>query len=197
MVKSLNWQVATSAGGVVRSQRRRSSLPSICCAGRYARKASSAWTRSAMGNVASKPLVSGLIDTRIQRDRLVPIHLKNHEKIPRWIEPGAVDATVKTPNAMPAHILSPFDLLVIQRKQSSYSSVTSIASRPMLRPPNGCSAIFVLLADGEIVAAFDLKADRQARKLLVQKWTWIAKRRAGLETAIEEALAPFERFQMA
>jgi uncharacterized protein YcaQ len=49
----------------------------------------------------------------------------------------------------------------------------------------------------EIVAAVDLKTDRQARKLLVQKWTWIVPERAGLKAAIEEELTRFERFQLA
>jgi hypothetical protein len=49
----------------------------------------------------------------------------------------------------------------------------------------------------EIVAALDLKADRQARKLVVQKWTWIVEERTGLKAAIEAAMVHFQRFQMA
>ena len=55
----------------------------------------------------------------------------------------------------------------------------------------------VLIGD-EIVAVLDLKTDRERQKLLVQKWTWIAKdARAPRRKQIEEALHRFERFQLA
>jgi uncharacterized protein YcaQ len=60
----------------------------------------------------------------------------------------------------------------------------------------GYFALPVVVGD-EVVAAIDLKTDRQARRLLVQKWTWIAKQRSGLKAAIDEALTRFERFQLA
>jgi len=58
----------------------------------------------------------------------------------------------------------------------------------------------VLVGD-RIVAALDLKTDRQSRKLLMQKWTWVgdgAKRsaRKELKSSIEEELDRFERFQL-
>jgi uncharacterized protein len=52
-----------------------------------------------------------------------------------------------------------------------------------------------VLAGDEIVAAIDLKTDRQRGKLLLQKWTWVARR--SRKQAIEEALHRFERFQLA
>jgi uncharacterized protein YcaQ len=55
-----------------------------------------------------------------------------------------------------------------------------------------------VLVDGHIVAALDLKTDRQKRKLLMQKWNWIGKRpRKELKRRIEEELHRFERFQLA
>ena len=55
----------------------------------------------------------------------------------------------------------------------------------------------VLIGD-DIVAVLDLKTDRERGKLLVQKWTWIAKdARAARRRQIEEALHRFERFQLA
>lgn len=60
----------------------------------------------------------------------------------------------------------------------------------------GYFALDVLVGD-EIVAAIDPRADRQARKLVVQKWTWLADERAGLKALVEEAMTKFERFQMA
>jgi uncharacterized protein YcaQ len=55
----------------------------------------------------------------------------------------------------------------------------------------------VLVGD-DIVAVLDLKTDRERQKLLIQKWTWIAKgERARRRKQIEEALHRFERFQLA
>jgi uncharacterized protein YcaQ len=54
----------------------------------------------------------------------------------------------------------------------------------------------VLIGD-DIVAVLDLKTDRDRGKLLMQKWTWIAKdARAPRRKQIEEALHRFERFQL-
>jgi uncharacterized protein YcaQ len=59
----------------------------------------------------------------------------------------------------------------------------------------------VLVGD-EIVAAIDLKTDRQNRKLLMQKWNWVGRgkargARADFKRRIEEELDRFERFQLA
>jgi uncharacterized protein YcaQ len=59
----------------------------------------------------------------------------------------------------------------------------------------GYFALPVLMGD-EIVAAVDLKTDRQAGRLLIQKWTWIAEETAERRAAIEEELGRFERFQL-
>ena len=48
----------------------------------------------------------------------------------------------------------------------------------------GYFALPVLVGD-EIVAALDLKTDRKQRKLLVQKWTWVGRRRAGRAQGFE------------
>jgi uncharacterized protein len=59
----------------------------------------------------------------------------------------------------------------------------------------------VLVGD-DIVAALDLKTDRQDKKLLMQKWSWVGngKKQAArkeLKRRIEEGLDRFERFQFA
>jgi hypothetical protein len=60
----------------------------------------------------------------------------------------------------------------------------------------GYFALPVLVGD-EIAAALDLKTDREHGRLLIRKWTWIAKEgRAEKKRRIEEALARFERFQL-
>ena len=105
--------------------------------------------------------------------------------------------------ALPAselvHILSPFDPLIIQRKRLKlffdYDHRFE-AYVPKEKRVLGYFALPVLVGD-EIVAAIDLKTDRENGKLLMQKWTWVGngaprthKRR------IEEELQRFERFQL-
>lgn len=58
-----------------------------------------------------------------------------------------------------------------------------------------------VLVDGAIVAALDLKTDRQAKKVLMQKWSWVgdgARKapRKEWKRRIEEELGRFERFQL-
>jgi hypothetical protein len=60
-----------------------------------------------------------------------------------------------------------------------------------------------VLVGEDMVAALDLKTDRQNRKLLMQKWTWIGpgkrakgEARSGLKRRIEDELHRFERFQL-
>ena len=63
----------------------------------------------------------------------------------------------------------------------------------------GYFALPVLVGD-EIVAALDLKTDRQKGKLLLQKWNWVGAAAKGprkeLKRQIEEELHRFERFQL-
>ena len=60
-----------------------------------------------------------------------------------------------------------------------------------------CFALPVLIGD-EIVAAVDLKTDREQHKLLVRQWTWVDDGSRRLyKKRIEEALHRFERFQLA
>jgi uncharacterized protein YcaQ len=61
----------------------------------------------------------------------------------------------------------------------------------------GYFACPVLVGD-EIVAAIDLKTDREQQKLLIQQWTWVGKGSARAhKKQIETALGAFERFQLA
>jgi uncharacterized protein YcaQ len=151
------------------------------------------------GNAGSKALVTGLIDAAVKRKRLVPVHIEAHPKALHWMEPAAYEAPVEPPSSRRVHILSPFDPLVIQRKrlklifgyEHRFEAYVPAGKRVL-----GYFALPVLVGD-EIVAAIDLKMDRQAGRLLVQKWTWIAEQRPGLKIAIDEALDEFERFQKA
>ena len=102
------------------------------------------------------------------------------------------------------HILSPFDPLIIQRKRTElffgYEHRFE-AYVPKEKRVFGYFALPVLVGD-EIVAAIDLKTDRENGKLLMQKWTWVGEgaaqgRAQGLKRRIEEELHRFERFQLA
>lgn len=151
------------------------------------------------GTLASKPAVASLIETAVRRRRLLPVTLDGQAKIQHWAPPAALDTMAEAPPPPQIHILSPFDPLIIQRKRLNlffgYEHRFE-AYVPAEKRVLGYFALPVLVGD-EVVAAIDFKADRQARKLLVQKWTWIAKRRTGLKPAIEGAMTRFERFQLA
>lgn len=149
------------------------------------------------GNLPIKPAVATLIDTRVRRRQLVPVHIGSH-KVPHWAEPATLDMATPAIDATRVYILSPFDPLIIQRKrlqlffgyEHRFEAYVPAEKRLL-----GYFALPVLVGD-EIVAALDLKAERQQRKLAIQKWTWMTTRRAGLKARIEEALAHFERFQI-
>ena len=64
----------------------------------------------------------------------------------------------------------------------------------------GYFALPVLVGE-DIVAAIDLKTDRKAGQLLVQKWSWVGAAvrggaRRDLRRRIEQELHRFERFQL-
>lgn len=97
------------------------------------------------------------------------------------------------------HILSPFDPLIIQRKRTEqifdYAHLFE-AYVPKAKRKLGYFTLPVL-ADNEIVAALDLKTDRQANKMLIQSWHWVGKGNAtDHKQRIEEALHKFEQFQL-
>jgi uncharacterized protein YcaQ len=151
----------------------------------------------------SKPAVARAIASRIRRGALVPVALEGAGKQEHWIEPGMLERGGGEVPSDLVHILSPFDPLIIQRKRTSlifgYNHLFE-AYVPKAKRKLGYFALPVLVGD-EIVAALDLKTDRQNRKLLMQKWTWIGKgkKTAGrkeLKRRIEDELDRFERFQL-
>ncbi len=102
------------------------------------------------------------------------------------------------------HILSPFDPLIIQRKRTElffgYGHRFE-AYVPKEKRLFGYFALPVLVGD-DIVAAIDLKTDRKAGELLLQKWSWVGRAagrgaRKDLKRRIEQELHRFERFQLA
>jgi uncharacterized protein YcaQ len=135
----------------------------------------------------------------VRRKELVPIALEGAEKLDHWARPEALEATFE-PTQEIVHILSPFDPLMHQRKRVhlffGYEHRFE-AYVPKEQRLYGYFALPVLVGD-EIVAAVDIKTDRERRKLMVQQWSWVGR---GLPRAhkrrIEEALHRFERFQLA
>src|SRR5712675_3228205 len=150
----------------------------------------------------SKPAVRRLIEARVRRKELVPIAIEGAGKQEHWASPEALESAGEgTPGLV--HILSPFDPLIIQRKRTElffgYCHRFE-AYVPKQKRLFGYFALPVLVGD-EIVGAIELKTDRQNRKLLMQKWSWVGKGARGtrkdLKRRIEEELDRFERFQLA
>jgi uncharacterized protein len=150
----------------------------------------------------SKPAVRRLIEARVRKQELVPVALEGAGKQEHWAQPETLEAANGSTEQV--HVLSPFDPLIIQRKRTElffgYGHRFE-AYVPKEKRLFGYFALPVLVGD-EIVAAIDLKTDRQNRKLLMQKWSWVgsaAKRGSRKEhkRRIEEELHRFERFQLA
>jgi uncharacterized protein YcaQ len=145
-----------------------------------------------------KSAIRRLIETRVRRKELVPVAIEGAGQQEHWARPETLDAADPVEGVV--HILNPFDPLVIQRKRLAlffgYEHRFE-AYVPKEKRVYGYFSQPVLIGD-EIVAVLDLKTDRERGKLLVQKWTWIAKdARAARRKQIDEALHRFERFQLA
>ena len=145
-----------------------------------------------------KPPMRRLIEARVRRGELVAVELEGAAK-PYWAEPEALKRTSEPADEL-VHILSPFDPLINQRKRLhlffGYEHRFE-AYLPKEKRVFGYFALPVLVGDA-IVAAIDLKTDRERGKLLVQQWTWVgtgSPRRH--KKRIDEALHRFERFQLA
>ena len=150
-----------------------------------------------------KTAMAALIASRVRRGELVPVAIDGAGKQAHWAVPAALEPDDRAPPDL-VHILSPFDPLIIQRKRTNlifgYNHLFE-AYVPKAKRKLGYFALPVLVGD-EIVAALDLKTDRQAKKLLMQKWTWVGegKKTAGrkeLKRKIDEELDRFQRFQLA
>ncbi len=147
----------------------------------------------------SKTPVRRLIEGRVKRRELVPIALEGAGKLEHWARPETLEAALDGTGEL-VHILSPFDPLVNQRKRLrlffDYEHRFE-AYLPRDQRIFGYFALPVLVGD-EIVAAIDLKTDRDREKLLLQQWTWLTKSaRRERKRQIEEELHRFERFQLA
>jgi uncharacterized protein len=156
----------------------------------------------------SKPAVHRLIERRVRRNELVPVALEGAGRAAHWAAPETLQLNQNDNSEGPAlvHILSPFDPLIIQRKRThlffDYEHRFE-AYVPKEKRQFGYFALPVLVGS-DIVAALDLKTDRQNKKLLMQKWSWVGsgkvakgEARKALKRTIEQELHRFERFQLA
>jgi uncharacterized protein len=151
----------------------------------------------------SKKQVARLIAQRVRRGEMVPLALEGGGRHEHWAAPEALAQASEASQLV--HILSPFDPLIIQRKRThvmfDYEHRFE-AYVPKDKRKFGYFALPVLVGE-DIVAALDLKTDRQNRKLLMQKWNWVGpgkaargEARTALKRRIEEELHRFERFQL-
>jgi uncharacterized protein len=150
-----------------------------------------------------KKAVRALIARRVRRGELVPVALEGAGKHEHWAAPEAFAGEHEASQLV--HILSPFDPLIIQRKRTHLFFDYEHRFEAYVPKPKrklGYFALPVLVGD-DIVAALDLKTDRQAKKLLMQKWNWVGpgkaargEAKAALKRRIEEELHRFERFQL-
>jgi uncharacterized protein len=146
-----------------------------------------------------KPAIRQLIEARVRRGELVPVVLEAAGTLEHWARPADLEINAEAVEE-PVHILSPFDPLIIQRRRLAlffdYEHRFE-AYLPKEKRVFGYLALPVLIGD-QVVAAIDLKADRSARKLAIQHWTWVGRGSARRhKLLIEEELHRFERFQLA
>lgn len=147
---------------------------------------------------SAKPKIKALIEKRVRSGDLVPIQVRGREWAAHWIESKVLETNLPALEPI-VHLLSPFDPLAIQRKR--LKSFFDYEHRfeayiPKEKRLYGYFALPVLVGD-QIVAVLDLKTDRERGQLLVQQWTWTAKKRPReLKAQIESELGRFEKFQL-
>jgi uncharacterized protein YcaQ len=151
----------------------------------------------------SKAAVRRVIEARVRRGELVAVALEGAGKQEHWARPQALEPIGEGDPGL-VHILSPFDPLIIQRKRTELFFGYGHRFEAYVPKEKRLFGYFALpvLVGADIVAAIDLKTDRQNKKLLMQKWSWVGKGaakgvRKDLKRRIEEELDRFERFQLA
>lgn len=144
-----------------------------------------------------KAAIRRLIEAGVRRKTLLPVAIEGAGKLEHWVRPEMSDISPSSEPEM-AHLLSPFDPLIIQRKRLQLFFDYGHRFEAYVPKEKRILGYFALpVLDGnEIIAAIDLKADRETRRLLVQQWTWVGRGAAGSHKArVEEALHRFSDFQ--
>ncbi|MET0592757.1 MAG: crosslink repair DNA glycosylase YcaQ family protein, partial [Polyangiaceae bacterium] len=145
-----------------------------------------------------KAAMARLLESRVRRKELVPVRVEGAGEAAHWVRPEILDS-MPDPAREQVHILSPFDPLIIQRKRFRLLfdyEYRFEAYVPKHKRVFGYFVCPVLIGD-RIVAALDLKTDRQRQKLLVQRWNWVGRSASpALRKRVETALHAFEQFQL-
>ena len=145
-----------------------------------------------------RPVMKALIEKEARAGRLVAVTLAGTEAPPLWARPEILEAQVAEPAL--THILSPFDPVIRHRRRTALFFGYDHAFEAYLPKEKRKFGYFTLpvLNGDEIVAALDLKADRQSGKLLIQAWHWMGKGKPRThKPAIDAALDRFAAFQFA
>jgi len=140
-----------------------------------------------------------LIDARVRRGELVPVELEGAGKLQHWAQPQTLDSLARPAEEL-VHVLSPFDPLMNQRKRVQLFFGYEHRFEAYVPPAKRVFGYFAcpVLSGEHIVAALDMKTDRERQKLLMKKWTWVGRGSARAhKRLIEEELHRFERFQLA
>jgi uncharacterized protein len=149
-------------------------------------------------NAPRKLAMRRLLESRVRRQELIPVHVEGAGPLLHWIRPNSFDAIPAAAREQ-VHILSPFDPLIIQRKRLRLLfdyEYRFEAYVPKHKRVFGYFCCPVLIGD-RIVAALDLKTDRQRQKLLVQRWNWVGRSASHAHRQrVEAALHKFEQFQL-
>jgi hypothetical protein len=139
-----------------------------------------------------------LLEGRVRRKQLVPVAVEGAGSLKHWTAPETLEA-LPEPRDELTHILSPFDPLVRQRERTQfffgYKHLFE-AYVPKDKRKYGYFALPVLVGD-RFEAIVDLKTDRAARRLVVQRWHWLGNASKSLSLCIEDELHRFETFQLA
>ncbi len=138
-----------------------------------------------------------LLDARVRRKELVPVQVEGAGQSLHWAHPETLGA-IPDPAQEPIHILSPFDPLIIQRKRLRLFFDYDYRFEAYVPKHKRVFGYFVcpVLVGDRIVAALDLKTDRQQQKLLVQRWNWVGRASRAHRQQVEAALHEFEPFQL-
>ena len=133
----------------------------------------------------------------MRRKELVPVAVEGAGSLKHWTAAETLEA-LPEPRDELTHILSPFDPLVRQRDRTQlffgYKHLFE-AYVPKDKRKYGYFALPVLVGD-RFEAIVDLKADRAARRLVVQSWHWLGNASKSLRLRIEDELHRFETFQL-
>ncbi len=135
-----------------------------------------------------KAAIRTSIEMRVRRGELVSVKIEEAERLEYWAEPQALNRVSPSYGGR-VHILSPFDPLIIQRKRLGLIFEYDHRFEAYVPKEKRILGYFALpvLVDDQIVAAIDLKADRENKVLRIQQWTWVGKAPSATSVALKKS----------